>query len=195
MKIMPGSMRHHHLARVSIFLVTVALIAGMAGCDGDVTRYDLTIYRTVGGSVTTPGVGTSVYAANTTVNLVAEPHEHYHFGNWTGDVSTITDVEAASTTITMNDSYSIIATFELDEGWYSLTISSTPGGSVTTPGEGIFVYAADTTVDLVAGSGDHYHFGNWTGDVSTIADVHVASTNITMYDSYAITANFELDPG
>jgi hypothetical protein len=189
MKIIPGS-RHHYLAIVSIFLVTAALIVGMAGCYDDVTRYDLTISRTVGGSVTTPGEGTFTYLANRTVNLVAEPHEHYHFGNWTGDVSTITDVEAASTTITMNDSYSIIAAFELDEGWYSLTISRTVGGSVTTPSVGISVYAANTTVNLVAEPDEHCYFVNWTGDVDTIGNVTAAATNITMYDSYYIMANF-----
>jgi hypothetical protein len=158
-------------------------------------RYSLTISSTPGGEVTTPGEGMFLYDDETVVDLVAEADPHYHFVNWTGDVGTIANVNNASTTITMDDSYSITANFELDPGWHSLTTSSTPGGSVTTPGEGIFVYAANTTVDLVAEAGEHYHFGNWTGDVSTIADVYDASTTITMYDSYTITANFELDPG
>ena len=81
-----------------------------------------------------------LYDAGTVVELVATPDEHCHFVEWTGDVSTIANVTAASTNITMNDSYSITANFELDEGWYSLTISSTEGGSVTEPGEGTFVY-------------------------------------------------------
>jgi hypothetical protein len=153
--------------------------------------YSLTISSTEGGSITTPSEGTSVHAANTTVDLVAEPNEHYYFGNWTGDVSTIADVHAASTNITMYDSYSITANFELEEGWYSLTISSTEGGSVTTPGEGTSVHAANTTVDLVAEPNVGYQFLSWTGNVSTIANVHAASTNITMNASYSITATFE----
>jgi hypothetical protein len=153
--------------------------------------YSLTISSTEGGSVTDPGEGTSVHAANTTVDLVAEPGEHYHFGNWTGDVSTIADVDAAATNITMDDSYSITANFELDEGWHSLTISSTEGGLVTTPGEGTFVHAANTTVDLVAEPNVGYQFLRWTGNVSTIADINAAATNITMNDSYSITATFE----
>ena len=32
MKIIPGSRRRHYVARFSIFLVTVALIAGVVGC-------------------------------------------------------------------------------------------------------------------------------------------------------------------
>jgi hypothetical protein len=158
-------------------------------------QYSLTISSTEGGEVTTPGEGKFIYDAETVVDLVAEPGEHYHFVEWTGDVGTIADVYAAETTISMYDCYSITANFELDEGWYSLTISSTEGGEVTTPGEGTFVYAASTVVGLVAEPGEHYDFVEWTGDVSTIADVYTASTNITMNDSYSITADFELEPG
>jgi len=156
----------------------------------------LTISSTTGGSVTDPGEGMFIYDADEVVDLKAVPNPHYHFVEWTGGEGAIANPEAAETTITMDDSYSITANFELDEGYYSLTISSTPGGNVTEPGEGIFVYEADYVVDLDAEHDEYYHFVNWTGDdVSTIADVNAASTNITMYDSYSITANFELDPG
>ncbi len=158
-------------------------------------QYILTISSTPGGEVTTPGEGMFIYDAETVVDLVAEPSEHYHFVGWTGDVGTIAGVYDASTTITMDSSYSITANFELVEGWYSLTISSTEGGSVTEPGEGISTHAANTTVDLVAEPDEHYHFGNWTGNVGTIANVNAAATNITMDDSYSITANFELVKG
>jgi hypothetical protein len=162
-----------------------------------VGQYSLTISRTPGGNVTQPGVGTYIYDNNTVVDLVAVPDPHYHFVGWTGDVSTIASVNATSTNITMYDSYAITANFALDEGWYSLTISRTPGGNVTTPGEGTYVYGNYTTVDLVAeaDAAHHYHFAEWTGNVSTIASVNATSTNITMDDSYSITANFELDPG
>ena len=155
----------------------------------------LTISSTEGGEVTDPGEGMFICDADEVVDLEAVPDPYYHFVEWTGDVGTIVDVEDPTTTITMDDSYSITANFALNTGYYSLTISSTPGGSVTTPDEGTFVYEADYVVDLDAEHDEYYHFGNWTGDVSTIADVEAASTNITMNDSYSITANFELDPG
>jgi hypothetical protein len=160
--------------------------------------YSLTTASTEGGEVdqpgeTQPGGDPFVYEENITVNLVAEPDEvnHYHFGNWTGDVSTVGNVTAAETTITMNASYSITANFELDEGYYSLTTASTEGGSVTQPAERISVHAANTTVPLVAEPYEGYPFLKWTGNVSTIADVYAAATNITMYDSYSITATFK----
>jgi parallel beta-helix repeat protein len=77
---------------------------------------------------------------------------------------------------------------------YTLTISSTGGGSVIIPGEGSFTYDAGTKVDLVAVTEGLYYFAEWTGDVGTIANVNSAATNITMNDDYSITANFRFGP-
>jgi len=73
---------------------------------------------------------------------------------------------------------------------YTLTISSTSGGSVTTPGEGTFEYDAGTVVSLVATPATGYGFVNWSGDVGTIANVNDAETTITMEGDYEITARF-----
>jgi PKD repeat protein len=73
---------------------------------------NLTISTTAGGSVTTPGVGVFTYAKGTVVNLVATPNAGYQFDQWTGDMGTIPDVKAATTTITMNANHSITATFK-----------------------------------------------------------------------------------
>jgi uncharacterized repeat protein (TIGR02543 family) len=156
--------------------------------------HDLAISSTAGGSVTSPGEGTITYDDGTVVNLVATPAIGYQFKKWTGDVDTIANVNAASTTITMNGDYSITANFE--QIWtYELTISSTAGGNVTTPGEGTFTYNAGTVVNLVATPATGYHFVNWTGDVDTIADVNDATTTIIMNGDYTITANFEKTTG
>jgi hypothetical protein len=153
--------------------------------------YDLTISSTAGGSVTTPGVGTFTYDGGTVVNLVATANSGYYFINWTGDVGTITNVNAPTTTVTVNDNYSITANFEqIPPGKVVLTTSSTAGGSVTTPGEGAFLYNVGEVVSLVAEAEEGYRFVNWTGDVGTIADVNAASTAVTMDDDYSITASF-----
>ena len=73
---------------------------------------------------------------------------------------------------------------------YTLTISSTAGGSVTTPGEATFTCDAGTVVNLVATTATGYGFVNWAGDVNTIANVNAATTTITMEDDYKITARF-----
>jgi hypothetical protein len=72
---------------------------------------------------------------------------------------------------------------------YTLSISSTAGGTVIEPGEGSFTYAHDTVVDLVVEAEEGYGL-TWTGDVHSIASIHSVSTNITMYDNYSITATF-----
>ena len=77
---------------------------------------------------------------------------------------------------------------------YNLTISSTEGGEVTNPGEGTFTYDEGEVVDFVAEADEGYRFVNWTGDVSTIANVNAATTDITIYSDYSVTANFEPAP-
>ncbi|MFC1937825.1 leucine-rich repeat domain-containing protein, partial [Chloroflexota bacterium] len=154
--------------------------------------YNLTVGSTDGGSVTTPGEGTFTYNAGDVVNLVAAPATNFAFVNWTGDVATVANVSAAATTVTMNGNYSITGNFTRVS--CNLTVSSTAGGSVSTPGEGIFTYNAGTVVNLIVGPpAVGYQFVNWTGDVATVADVNSEATTITMNADYSITANFAED--
>jgi hypothetical protein len=150
--------------------------------------------ETLGGSVTfapygpwydslVPGLG-QVYAPDTVVNLTATPFPGWAFLNWSGNVA---NLNSPSTTITMNGSYTVTANFVRQ---YNLTITSTAGGTVTTPGEGTFTYDQGTVVNLVATPTDGYRFVNWTGNVGTITSVNGANT-ITMNGDYSITANFE----
>mgnify|MGYP001042696700 CR=1 FL=1 len=80
-------------------------------------------------------------------------------------------------------------------GTYQLSISSTSGGSVTTPGEGVFAYDAGTVVELVATPDDGYNFQAWTGDIEDITNPNSTSTNITINGDYSITASFEEEGG
>ena len=75
-------------------------------------------------------------------------------------------------------------------GCYVLSITSTTGGSVATPGEGTFTYSGGAVVNLLAEPADGYEFVNWTGDVGTIANANSASTTMTASASYSIRANF-----
>jgi len=209
METAPSSRRNRYIAIVSIVLVVVALVVWMV-IRLSAPSYDLTIASTAGGSVTTPGeAGPYTYDEGKVVNLVAEAEAGYRFVNWTGDVGTIADVNSATTNITMNGDYSVTAEFVKQ---YDITISSTAGGSVTTPGEGTLTYDEGTVVNLVAEAEEGYHFVNWTGDVGTIADgndatttitindvdtiadVNAATTTITMNSNYSITANFGVNP-
>ena len=95
---------------------TAAWESGKIDDDFDLTVGEpppvLTISSTDGGSVTEPGEGEFTYFKGTAVSLVAAPAAGYQFINWTGNVDTIADRNAAATTITMQDDYSITANFE-----------------------------------------------------------------------------------
>jgi hypothetical protein len=73
---------------------------------------------------------------------------------------------------------------------YQLTVDSTEGGTVTTPGVGTFTYAAGTVVSLAERAEVGYRFVNWTGDVATLA-CQCHSTTITINGNYYVMANFE----
>jgi hypothetical protein len=177
-------------AAVTTFTMPAQNVTVTANCVAAFCCYQLCTFSTAGGSVTTPGQGSFNYTAGTVVNLVATPATGYRFVNWTYTVgATIANVNAASTTVTMNGNYSVQANFEEVPG-YSLTISSTTGGNVTTPGEGMFTYDVGKVVNLVATPATGYKFVNWTGNVTAIANVNAATTTITMNGDYSITANF-----
>lgn len=190
------------------FFFALVLITAAFGCSGVTADTDpheplentepmgytlTTISSTAGGSIIIPGEGDFAYDGVTVVDLVAEVEPGYRFVNWTGDVDTIVDPDSASTTVTMNDDYSITANFEpLPSVEYSLTINSTEGGEVTTPGEGTFTCDAGKVVNLLAVADEHYEFTCWTGDVDYVDYIYAAETTITVWDDYSITANFEL---
>jgi len=109
----------------------------------------------------------------------------YTFDHWSGDLSG----SATPTSINMDANKTVTANFLINQ--YNLTIDSTAGGSVTTPGEAIFgPYDYGMVVNLTATPDADYSFVNWSGDVGTIADVNSATTSITMYGDYCIMAHF-----
>jgi Leucine-rich repeat (LRR) protein len=155
------------------------------------TYYTLTVGVTGSGS-TSPTVGQHTYAAGTVVSIIATPASGYQFVGWSGHMDTIANVNAASTTITMNDDYSIIANFEQTVvTYYALTMAVTGSGS-TSPTVGQHTYTAGTVVHIIATPAGGNYFVNWTGNVGTIANVNGASTTITMSGNYSITANFQV---
>jgi hypothetical protein len=75
----------------------------------------------------------------------------------------------------------------------TLTVSSTSGGSVTTPGEDLFHYDYGTVVPIIAEADSNYQFWEWTGtavDEGKVADPCATSTTVTMHGDYTLIANF-----
>jgi hypothetical protein len=193
--------------RISIFLIAVALITGIAGCDDSHNdgnggeSVTLTVDSTAGGVVTVNNVTILeklilTFNAGTVVSLNATPDSGYHFVRWNGDAYAVDNIHASETIITMNGDYSITAEFEIPPPvQYTLNIIGPAHGSVITPGEGrFFIYEEGTVVDLVAEPDNGYEFARWTGDVDTIADVNASSTTITMNGDYYISAHFREIP-
>jgi len=192
MKMILSSTKIQQMTRFSILLLVIALIVALEGCAAAPTEYDLSVSSTAGGAVTEPGEGTFTYSEGRVVILRAEAEHGYRFVNWIGSVDQISDVNATTTTITMNAHCAVIATFEATPVVrYNLAISGATGGSVTTPGEGVFTYDEGTVVGLVAVPDPGYRFLSWTGDVDAIANPVSAETTITVDDNYAISASFE----
>lgn len=150
-----------------------------------ITQYTLTINTSGNGSTT--GAGTHDEGSGPTIT--ATPQAGWEFTDWTGDVGTVDDVNAASTTITMNDNYTITANFtQLPQ--HTLTVDSSTGGS-TSPSGGSTRYEGEV-VSVTAIPGVGYQFDGWTGD--TVASPNSASTTTTMDADRTITANFVTAP-
>jgi len=73
---------------------------------------------------------------------------------------------------------------------WRLTVKSTEGGSVTTPGEGMFWYGDGEVVVLAAVPEPGYQFVKWTGKVYAISSPWMPVTKITMDLDYTLIANF-----
>jgi len=94
--------KHPYIARVGIFLIAIALIAGMVSCGGGGPKHNLTMAVTPGGSGTATDVtGTSPYAAGTVVSIKAVAAQGYLFVKWTAPAGTFGNATAAETTFTM----------------------------------------------------------------------------------------------
>jgi len=122
-----SSSRRHPYPTISNILLTIllvlALVTGMVGCGGTSTQYTLSVLSTSGGDVAHPGTGTFTYPAGAVVLLEAVPAEGCSFVNWSGNVSTVADANASTTTVTMNGHYVITSNFfqgQAIQTWYDL---------------------------------------------------------------------------
>jgi len=181
---------HDYAKRLGILLIMVILIAGIGSCDGascgGLAEWYLGASSGAGGQVIVSGGPT--FANGTVVMIEAVADECYVFVNWTGNVA---DPYSPITTVTMDQAQNVTANFALLR--YDLTVGSTDGGGVTSPGEDTFTYDCGTVVPLVAAAEEGYYFGNWSGDVETVANINAPTTTITMNGDYSITANFEVE--
>ncbi|MBN2018737.1 MAG: hypothetical protein JW749_00770 [Sedimentisphaerales bacterium] len=78
----------------------------------------------------------------------------------------------------------------------TLSVSSSTGGTVTTPGIGNFDYTDGSNASIIASANPNYHFVNWTGSAVTagkVANPNASSTTVLMDANYAVQANFAVN--
>jgi hypothetical protein len=74
---------------------------------------------------------------------------------------------------------------------YNLLLSSTSGGSVTSPGEGTFAYNEGEVINLVATPDAGYQFVSWIAPAGKFANPDAATTTFTMPpQDVTVTAHF-----
>ena len=164
------------------------------GWCGVLPERTLTIGSTAGGTVSAPGVGAFKYSQGSIVDVSATPQASYNFVSWTGSAVTagkVANAFSADTTVVVDDDYTLQATFTVAP--YSLAISSTAGGTVLLPGEGLFVYSPGQLAPISAVAEPGYQFIDWTGTAAAagrIADPEAAETTVLVDGNYTLQANF-----
>ena len=69
-------------------------------------------------------------------------------------------------------------------------VLETDGNGTTAPAAGRYRQIVGSIVNLQAIPDSGYSFSHWSGDVSTLADIHSAATNVSVNGDLTIRANF-----
>lgn len=204
---------HHHFvnwtadATVPVADTDSANTTATINGDGAVTaRFAIdqqTLTVSSGGNGLATGSGT--YDWGSTVPVTATADVHHHFSNWTGtavSAGRVADPSSADTTVTVDADYTLVANFESD-ALYTLTISSTAGGNVTTPGLGAFQYDGGERVTLAAEAKPLFKFAGWTGSlfsqsnptsVTIEGDCDIRAHFVSLLDTIYVDDNTASDP-
>jgi hypothetical protein len=95
--------KHSYLKIIGTFIIAIALIAGVVGCEGEgEDEYTLTMtVNPAGAGTATDVTGASPYAEGTVVNIKAVPAAGYQFVDWTDTGVAFDDPSAEETTFAM----------------------------------------------------------------------------------------------
>ncbi len=83
-----------------------------------------------------------------------------------------------------------------DEGKAELSVSSTAGGKVVVPGEGVFTYDRGESVAVQAVAETGYQFAHWSGsavEAGKVANPVSASTTVVADGNYTLVADFAVN--
>ena len=142
-------------------------------------QYLLTVNSGSGGTVSESGNFTHGDVAT----ISATPDNGYVFAGWSG--IGITDPSAEQTTVEMNETKTVSASFSLNQ--YSLTLLKGEGGSVI--GEGNFSHGSNASIEAIPDTG--YTFAGWSGE--GVQNQNAMTTTVTMTQTRTITAFFTIE--
>ncbi len=123
----------------------------------------------------TEGTGDGSYEAGTVVTISADPApEGMIFDKWTGQTETVANINLANTTIIMSKSgVTLIAAYrEKSVEKFSLDVDNGTGDGEYMAGRIVTVAATPAEEGMI--------FHRWTGQTSTMSNVNIPNTTITM---------------
>jgi len=198
--------------RMTVSLLFAASFVSILACGGggggntpppiipDSVNNTLTVTVTGNGTVISSPIGIDCgsdcshqYSQSTQVTLTATPATGYLFSSWSGDCS-----GSSSCSFDMNSNRSVSAVFieEPSNQEYSLDVTITGSGSVTSSPAGIdcgsdctHIYSENTNVILTASPSSGFVLSHWTGACSGNV-----TCQIEMNENKAVTAIFS-EPG
>lgn len=138
------------------------------------------------------GTCSTSFAAGTQVALSANSGVGSIFAGWSGDAA------CGSGRVTVNGNVACIATFSATSTSYTLSVTETGSGTVTSSDGGISCaggtctksYLAGTTVTLTASAGAGWSFSSWLGACAGAGPV----VRLIMNGNMGCTANFTQNP-
>jgi hypothetical protein len=164
-----------------------SIVAGFA-----IDQRVLTSSSGAGGNVTTPGEGPFNYDHGSIVDIVASADANYHFIGWTGsgvDAGKVANPASASTTITMDADYSIVAGFAIDTRVIFGYVTE-PDPNI--PVEGVFIAANNGGGSDTTDASGYYQLTvdyGWSGTVDPNKTGYTFEPNSIEYNNVTTDQN------
>jgi uncharacterized repeat protein (TIGR02543 family) len=161
-----------------------------------VSYYTLTVSKSGAGSIASAPSGidcgtacSASYANDTSVTLTASAASGYSFAGWSGACSGT----GTTCTVAMTAARSVTATFSQNVVNYTLSVTNSGGGTVTSTPSGIncgttcsATYANGASVTLTASPATGYSFAGWSGACGGTS----ATCTVSMTAARSVAATF-----
>ena len=153
-----------------------------------INQYTLTMAQNGSGTIT-PVAGSHIYNCSEIVPINASPNPCWHFVQWTGNISALTDaVTSANNSVTMSDNVSIVANFAINT--YTFNVTQSANGTIV-PGNTSVNCGANQSFNITPVA--CYHIATVTVDGLSIPGVvpaHISFPDVHV--NHSVTATFAM---